>query len=99
MYPLGGERLTSPLRGGDAEPSAYLGGRGVDHGRPVRELQGRYGLVAAVNRLDELGRRWVLLDVDLCDLDAVIGKRPLEALAEYAPRGGVHRDLCRHRPS
>lgn len=81
-------RLDSPL---DAELLLDLAQRRVGHGGAVGEDDGRHGLIAAVDALDEGGRLGIDLDVDLGDLDAFAGQLGLQAHAETAPLGRVHR--------
>ena len=58
---------------------------GIGQSRPIREYDGRYDVVAAVDTADELGRRWVVLDVDLLEVQACALHLRLQPDAVAAP--------------
>src|SRR5579875_3146161 len=70
---------------GGGQPGPDLGRRRVDERGAVRQHHGGHGLVAPVDRHDELGGGRVALDVDLGDLDPGPGKLALQGAAEAAP--------------
>ena len=81
-----GSRALTPPRAGRAGPSP---GRcsGWSARVPSANTQRGHGAVAAVGLHDELGRRGVVLDVDLGEVDAFALHQLLQAHAVAAPRG------------
>ena len=58
---------------------------GLVRADPSGEYDGRYDVVAAVDTADELGRRWVVLDVDLLEVQACALHLRLQPDAVAAP--------------